>query len=85
MLIFAITGSTLTICNLLCCKGSTKDGKHELLAELLKIIELGAQTAAKRSTVSGNFSTRRIRSEAWAFGLALPCSQFSNVLGLVRR
>lgn len=44
-----------------------------------------SQTAASRCTVSGNFSTNRISTAAWALGLARPCSQFSRVRGLVRR
>ena len=43
-----------------------------------KIRSTVGHTAASRSTVSGNFSTRRISSAAWAFGLARPCSQFSS-------
>lgn len=43
------------------------------------------QTDASRSTVSGKRWTRRIKSAACAFGLARPCSQFSSVLGLVRK
>lgn len=33
---------------------------------------------ASRSTVSGYHCTMRIRSAAWAFGFALPCSHFEG-------
>lgn len=54
---------------------------YPVLYPVLKI----RHTAASRSIVSGNFSTRRMSKAACAFGLARPCSQFSKVRGLVRR
>jgi hypothetical protein len=60
-------------------------GNHFGKAPSQAHFETASYTSAKRSTVSGNFSTSRISNAACAFGFERPCSQFSSVRGLVRR
>lgn len=46
---------------------------------------INSKTAAKRSTVSGYFSTCRMSKAVCVLGLARPCSQFSSMRGLMRK